>query len=106
MSSYLHAFGAFLPNRVITNDELAEKLGCTAEWIVNASGIHERRWASDETTIIDLATEAARDCLTRADLPVSRLGLVILASGSGRQGFPASGAALASRMGMEGTPVI
>jgi 3-oxoacyl-[acyl-carrier-protein] synthase-3 len=106
MSSYLHAFGAFLPNRVVTNAELCEKLSCTAEWIVNVSGIHERRWAGDETTVIDLAAEAARDCLIRADLPASRLGLVILASGSAPPGFPAPGAALAVRMGLEGTPVI
>jgi 3-oxoacyl-[acyl-carrier-protein] synthase-3 len=90
----------------VTNAELAEKLGCTPEWIVNASGIHERRWASDETTIIDLAAEAARDCLARADVPASRLGLIVLASGSAPPGFPAPGAALAARMGLEGTPVM
>ena len=63
--SYIHAFGAYLPQRIVTNAELASQLNCTPEWIESASGIRERRWAGKET-VADLATAAARDCLARA----------------------------------------
>jgi 3-oxoacyl-[acyl-carrier-protein] synthase-3 len=106
MSSYLHAFGAWLPERVVANAELAERLGCTAEWIENASGIRERRWADDPTGVVDLAERAAIACLTNARVPASHIGLVILASGSAPPGFPAPGAALAARLGLGTTPAI
>jgi 3-oxoacyl-[acyl-carrier-protein] synthase-3 len=106
MSSYLHGFGAFLPRRAVTNAELAQRLDCTPEWIENASGIRERRWAEDKTTIVDLAVEAAAAGLKQVNVPSSRIGLLILASGSAPPGFPAPGAELAARLGFGTTPVI
>jgi len=104
--SSLHAFGACLPECVVGNAELAARLGCTAEWIESASGIRERRWADDKTGIADLAERAAADCLMRAGTPASQVGLLILASGSAPPGFPAPGAAVAARLGLNTTPVI
>ena len=54
-TSFIHAFGAHLPERVVTNAELASQLGCTPEWMESVSGIRERRWAGEET-VADLAT--------------------------------------------------
>jgi 3-oxoacyl-[acyl-carrier-protein] synthase-3 len=105
VSAYLHTFGAHVPERVVTNEELAARLGCTAEWIESSSGIRERRWAAEET-VVDMAAAAATACLARAGVPASQIGLLILASGSAPPGFPAPGAALASRLGLGSTPVI
>jgi 3-oxoacyl-[acyl-carrier-protein] synthase-3 len=106
MSAYLHAFGTHLPERIVSNAELAARLGCTAEWIENASGIRERRWAADDTSVTDLAAGAATACLSRAGIPASQLGLLILASGSAPPGFPAPGASLAARLGLGTVPVL
>jgi 3-oxoacyl-[acyl-carrier-protein] synthase-3 len=106
MSSYLHAFGAWLPERVVSNGELAERLGCTAEWIESSSGIRERRWADDQTGVVEMAERAATTCLATEGVPGSQIGLVILASGSAPAGFPAPGAVLAARLGLGTTPVI
>jgi len=83
MSAYLHGFGAHVPPRVVTNAELAARLDRTPEWIEGASGIRERRWADAETSVADLAVAAAEDCLARAGVNASALGMVMVASGSG-----------------------
>ena len=106
MSAYLHAFGAYLPERVVTNAELAGRLGCSEEWIEKATGIRERRWADAETSVADLAFEAANACLARAGVAASQIGLLILASGSAPPGFPAPAAAVAARLGLGATPAL
>jgi len=106
MAAYLHGFGAHLPARVVTNAELAARLGCTPEWIESVSGIRERRWAAPETSVADLALEAAEDCLSRTDVAVASLGMIILASGSGSRGFPGPAAEVAARLGLSSTPAL
>ncbi len=103
--SYIHAFGAHVPVRVVTNAELASRLNCAAEWIENVSGIRERRWAAEET-VADLATAAARDCLARADLEASELGMIIVSSGSAERRFPGPASAVAAALGLNATPAI
>ena len=103
--SYIHAFGAHVPERVVTNAELASKLGCTEEWIESVSGIRERRWAGEET-VSDLATAAARDCLQKSGVEASQLGLILVSSGSGERRFPGPGPAVAAALGLNATPVI
>ena len=106
MSAYLHAFGAYLPDRVVTNAELSGRLGCSEEWIEKASGIRERRWAGADTSVADLAAEAASACLARAGVEASQIGLLILASGSAPPGFPAPAAGVATRLGMGSAPAL
>jgi 3-oxoacyl-[acyl-carrier-protein] synthase-3 len=106
MSAYLHGFGAYVPERVVSNAELAARLDRTPEWIESASGIRERRWAGEETGLVDLGAAAAAECLDRSGIPASQLGLLILASGSAPPGFPAPGAAVGVRLGLGTTPVI
>ncbi len=60
MPAFLHAFGMHVPERVVTNEEMAGRIGRTAEWIEGASGIRERRWAAEGTSVADLAVAAAQ----------------------------------------------
>ena len=106
MTAHLHAFGAFLPERVVANAELAERLGCTSEWIEKVSGIQERRWAAPETTVADMAIAAAEDCLGKAGIAASKLGMLIVASGSGARGFPGPAAEVAARLSMGSAPAL
>jgi 3-oxoacyl-[acyl-carrier-protein] synthase III len=106
MRAFLHGFGMHVPERVVTNAELAARVERTAEWIEGVSGIRERRWAAAETSVADLAIAAAHDCLARTGVAASSLGLIIVASGSARPGFPGPASEVAERLGLESTPAI
>jgi 3-oxoacyl-[acyl-carrier-protein] synthase III len=106
MPAFLHAFGMHLPERVVTNAEIAARVGRTEEWIESVSGIRERRWATAGTSVADLAVAAAQDCLARAGIAASALGLIIVASGSARPGFPGPAAEVAAQLGLETTPAL
>lgn len=103
-SCYLHGFGVCLPPRVVSNAEIAARVGCTAEWIDSASGIGERRWAAPETSVADMAVEAAQDCLRRSGAGAAQVGLLIFTSGSAAPGFPGPAAEIAARLGLGSTP--
>jgi 3-oxoacyl-[acyl-carrier-protein] synthase-3 len=106
MSVYLHAFAAHLPERIVPNTELAGRVGRTSEWIESVSGIQERRWASPETSIADMGVAAGDECLKRAGVSARKLGLLIVASGSGARGFPGPAAAIADRLCLDGAPAL
>ena len=100
------AFGSWLPARVVTNSELAAQLDCTPEWILDMSGIEERRYASPEEDVVGMAVGAARDCLERAQCAASDVRLLIVSSGSWGQRFPGPAAAVAAQLGLGETPAI
>ena len=102
--AFLKAFGAYLPERVVTNAEIGARVGCDAEWIRNVSGIDERRFAGPEESVVDLACRAAEDCLERAKVKASELGMILVASGSWDRQFPGPAASVANRLGLDSTP--
>jgi 3-oxoacyl-[acyl-carrier-protein] synthase-3 len=106
MRAFLHGFGMHVPERVVTNAEMAARVDRTPEKIEAASGIRERRWAAVGTSVADLAIAAAHDCLARTGAAASSLGLIIVASGSARPGFPGPAAEVAARLGLESTPAL
>jgi 3-oxoacyl-[acyl-carrier-protein] synthase-3 len=106
MRAFLHGFGMYVPERVVTNAEIGARVERTPEWIEGASGIRERRWAAAETSVADLAIAAAQNCLARTDVATSSLGLIIVASGSARPGFPGPAAEVAARLGLESAPAV
>jgi 3-oxoacyl-[acyl-carrier-protein] synthase-3 len=106
MSAYLHAFGAHLPERIVTNAEMAPRVGRTPEWIESACGIRERRWAGPETSVSDLGVAAAEKCLSKAGVAAPSIGMLLVASGSGSRGFPGPAAEIAARLGLAGAPAL
>lgn len=104
--AFIREFGSYLPSRVVSNAEIGEMVGCNSEWIVSVSGISERRFAAEDETVVDLAVKAARDCLKRAGLKASELGLLLVSSGSWPRRFPGPAAMLAHRLGLDYTPAI
>ena len=96
--SFINGFGAYLPETVVTNDELATKLKCDPEWIFTASGIRERRQASDNDTVAEMAARAARACIERAQVSVDQVGLVIVACGTSPRRFPGPAAEVAVKL--------
>lgn len=77
MSCYIIGSGAALPARVVTNAELAPRLGVTPDWIETNSGIRERRWVDAEQSTSDLAALAARDAILDAGIVVEQVDYLL-----------------------------
>ena len=93
--------GAALPPRRVTNEELAERVDTTHEWIVERTGIHARHIAADGETTATLATEAARKALASAGLDAGQIGLIVLATATPDQTFPASATRVQTALGID-----
>jgi len=86
--------GTYIPDRVVTNDELSELVDTTDEWITERTGIKERRIASPEQAMTDLALPAARIALERAGVKSTELDLIIVATVTPDMMFPTTGSLL------------
>jgi 3-oxoacyl-[acyl-carrier-protein] synthase III len=93
--------GAALPPRRVTNAELAERVETTHEWIVERTGIEARHIAADGETTATLATEAARKALAAAGVPADKVGLIVLATATPDQTFPASATRVQTALGID-----
>jgi len=91
--------GSHVPERVVTNDELSTMMDTSDEWIVERTGIRERRIAAPEEALSDLALPAARQALEDAGISGSDLDLIIVATVTPDMAFPATAAILADELG-------
>ncbi|HEY3205768.1 MAG TPA: beta-ketoacyl-ACP synthase III [Gaiellaceae bacterium] len=91
--------GAYAPEHVVTNDDLAEMMDTSDKWIVERTGIRERRVAADDQALSDLALPASREALEQADVDPSTVDLVIVATVTPDMAFPSAGAILADELG-------
>jgi 3-oxoacyl-[acyl-carrier-protein] synthase III len=87
--------GTYAPERVLTNDELAELVDTTDEWITERTGIQERRIAAPDQAMTDLALPAARMALERAGVESEEIDLIIVATVTPDMMFPTTGSLLA-----------
>ena len=92
--------GAYLPERIVTNDELARRLDTTDAWIRQRTGIGERRIAALGELTSDLAVRAAEQALANAGMSGSDLDLVVVATATPDNTFPATAAKVQARLGM------
>ena len=92
--------GVNVPAKVVTNDDLAKLVDTTHEWIVERTGIHERRFATEEEALTDIALPAARQALERAGVEPKSIDLVLCATVTPDMMFPTSSALLADELGM------
>jgi 3-oxoacyl-[acyl-carrier-protein] synthase-3 len=91
--------GCRVPERVITNDELATMMDTNDEWIRERTGIRERRIAAPGEALSDLCLPACRDALEQAGLDASEIDLIIVATVTPDMAFPSTGAILADQLG-------
>ena len=91
--------GAYAPERVVTNDDLSELMDTSDEWIVERTGIRERRVAADDQALSDLALPAARAALEQAGTPGADVDLIIVATVTADMAFPSAAAILADELG-------
>jgi 3-oxoacyl-[acyl-carrier-protein] synthase-3 len=97
-TAVLAGVGGYVPPRVVTNDEIARRLGTTDAWIRTRTGIGQRHWADPGTTTGDLATEAGERALKSAG--VRDVDLVVLATSTGNQPMPATAPEVAANLGL------
>ncbi len=102
--AHLLGFGAYLPDGVLDNASLAEEFSVDPCWILQACGIETRRTAAPGQSVVDLAEQAARNCLADAGLAPSDLGGIIVGSGTPHRQFPGISASLQQRLGANGIP--
>ena len=91
--------GAYAPERVVTNDELAQMVETSDEWIVERTGIRERRIAADSQALSDLSLPAARQALQQAGIQGKDVDLLIVATVTPDMMFPSTSAILADQLG-------
>jgi 3-oxoacyl-[acyl-carrier-protein] synthase-3 len=92
--------GSYLPNQVLTNADLARKVDTSDEWIVQRTGIHERRIAAPGELTSHMAAHAARAALAHAHLDAQAIDLIVLATSTPDNTFPASAVAVQSELGI------
>ncbi|UVC10740.1 ketoacyl-ACP synthase III [Rhizobium sp. TH2] len=99
--SVVRGFGSALPKRVLTNQEMESKVDTTDEWIVQRTGIRQRYIADESETTASLGEAAARAALDNAGLTPDDIDLIILATSTPDNTFPASAVNIQNRLGMK-----
>jgi 3-oxoacyl-[acyl-carrier-protein] synthase III len=96
--------GAYRPERVVTNEEICERIDSSDQWIRERSGIVTRRWAAPEESVIDMAVAASREALERAGLTGADVDAVLVATVTHPYQTPSAAAAVAHAL--EATPAV
>jgi 3-oxoacyl-[acyl-carrier-protein] synthase III len=106
--SQILGIGSYVPDRVVTNDDLSKWMETSDAWIVERTGIHERRWVEEGKGIgsSDLGVEAAKRALAAADIPPDKIGMVVFATLSPDHDFPGTGVFFQRKLGLRPMPVL
>jgi len=102
--SVIAGTGSYLPERVITNAEMAKIVDTTDEWIVERTGIRERHIAAEGEKTSDLAIQAAEQALAAAGVTGTQVDLIVLATATPDQTFPATATCVQRHLGCFGIP--
>lgn len=100
LRSVIRGVGAYLPKRVMTNDDIAKIVDTTNEWIVERSGIRSRHIAADGELTSDLGIAAAKQALVRAGIDPVDIDLVICATATPDRTFPATAVRIQAQLGV------
>jgi len=98
--------GFYVPERVVTNEELTGYMETSDEWIVERSGIRERRWVSDGMTGAEMARRASLMALEEAGMEPSQIDAIVLATLSPDHFFPGTGVFLQRELGLGTIPAL
>jgi 3-oxoacyl-[acyl-carrier-protein] synthase-3 len=104
--SRLLGIGMSVPPRVVTNHDLARMMETTNEWIIERTGIEERRWVSEGETGATLATAASKQAIERAGLQPRDIDMIIYATLSPDFNFPGTGVFVQRALGLRDIPCI
>jgi 3-oxoacyl-[acyl-carrier-protein] synthase III len=94
--------GGYRPSRIVTNEEICERIDSSDQWIRERSGIVSRRFAAKDESVVDMAEAATRDALASAGLEAAQVDAVIVATVTHPYQTPAAAPILADRLGIRG----
>ena len=100
MGVRIAATGSYVPETILTNDQLHERLGFDSDWIVKRTGILERRHAAPHQATSDLCVEAATRCLSSGGYLPSDIDLLVLATFTPDMSFPSTASLVQDRLGL------
>ncbi len=107
MRSAILGIGHYVPSKVVTNDDLAKLMNTSDEWIVQRTGIKERRYIEHSGIgASDLAVPATKMALEHAKMDVKEIDAIIFATLSPDHNFPGSGCFLGHKLGLPGVPAL
>lgn len=92
-------WGKYLPARVLTNDDLAQMVDTSHDWIVNRTGIHQRRIAADHESVSTMAIAAGCQALERADMSASELDMIIVGTSTADDFLPPAASRVQAGLG-------
>lgn len=93
--------GSYLPERVVTNSDLAKIVDTSDEWIVSRTGIRERHYAADDQNASDLALDASKRALHAAHVHADEIDLIIVATSTPDMVFPSTACILQDKLGIK-----
>ncbi len=96
--------GSYLPSRIVTNDDLSQQIETTHEWIVERTGICQRRVADESETSSSMAIEAAKRALQFADAKKESIDLIIVATCTPDRMFPSTACMVQDALGLKTIP--
>lgn len=99
MKAGILSMGKYVPERIVTNDDLSKVMDTSDEWIRSRTGIEERRIASDDVETSDLAYEAAKEALEASGLQPEQIGMIIVATATPDKVFPSVSSMVQGRIG-------
>ena len=99
--SRLLGTGGYLPDRVLTNEEISRTVDTNDEWIIERTGIKERRIAGKDETASSMAEAAARQAIEAAGLDPEAIDLIVLGTGTPDRIFPSTACLLQHRLGIQ-----
>ena len=100
-TSKIIGMGFHVPNQIINNDDLAELMETSDEWIQSRSGIKERRWATEDITTFDLALKASSNAISKAGIDHDEIDMIILGTLSSDYFFPGVSSQLQDKLGLK-----
>jgi 3-oxoacyl-[acyl-carrier-protein] synthase III len=104
--SRILALGGYVPPHVVTNRDLEKMMDTTHEWIIERTGIEERRWAGPEDSGAAMATKAAREALEKAGLEARAIDMIIYATLSPDHTFPGTAVFVQRELGLTNIPCL
>ncbi len=102
--SYISGTGSYLPQTVLTNDDLAQRIETSDEWIFSRTGIKQRHIAADNESTSDLAERAARAAIADAGLQTGDIDFIVVATTTPTHVFPSVATGLQQRLGTQVCP--
>lgn len=104
--SEIKSVGMYVPEKILTNDDLAKMMDTNDDWITQRTGIKSRHWVSETECTSDLALKACESAIEKAGITKDDIDMIILATISGDHDFPGTSCFLQAKLGIENTPCL